>query len=73
MACADGIQECLETVRDLRANDAQENYMAGLEKKIKAVEKHAVAAELGIHEVCSELLPADKVSKVEELLARKSV
>ena len=32
----------------------------------------AVAAELGIHEVCSELLPVDKVSKVEELLARKS-
>ena len=32
----------------------------------------AVAAELGIHEVCSELLPADKVSRVEELLARKS-
>ena len=32
----------------------------------------AVAAELGIHEVCSELLPADKVSKVEELLARKT-
>ena len=32
----------------------------------------AVAAELGIHEVCCELLPADKVSKVEELLARKS-
>ena len=32
----------------------------------------AVAAELGIHEVCSELLPSDKVSKVEELLARKS-
>ena len=32
----------------------------------------AVAAELGIHEVCSELLPADKVSKVEELLARRS-
>ncbi len=32
----------------------------------------AVAAELGIHEVCSELLPTDKVSKVEELLARKS-
>ncbi len=32
----------------------------------------AVAAELGIHEVCSELLPADKVSRVEELLAEKS-
>ncbi len=32
----------------------------------------AVAAELGIHEVCSELLPADKVSRVEELLAEKN-
>ena len=30
-----------------------------------------VAEELGIDEVCSELLPADKVSKVEELLAAK--
>ena len=32
----------------------------------------SVAAELGIGEVHSELLPADKVSKVEELLANKS-
>lgn len=32
----------------------------------------AVAKELGIQEVHSELLPADKVSKVEELLAKKS-
>ncbi len=31
-----------------------------------------VAGELGIHTVCSELLPADKVSKVEELLAKES-
>ena len=31
-----------------------------------------VAKELGIDEVYSELLPADKVSKVEELLAQKS-
>ena len=30
-----------------------------------------VAAELGIDEVHSELLPADKVAKVEELLAKK--
>ena len=30
-----------------------------------------VAAELGVDEVCSELLPADKVKKVEELLADK--
>ncbi len=30
-----------------------------------------MAAELGIDEVHSELLPADKVAKVEELLAKK--
>lgn len=32
----------------------------------------AVASELGIDEVYSELLPADKVTKVEELLSQKS-
>lgn len=47
MECADGIQECLETVRDLRANNAQSTYMKGLDKKIKAVEKHAIVTELG--------------------------
>lgn len=47
MACADGIQECLETVRDLKANNAQEEYMEGLDRKIKSVEKHAIITELG--------------------------
>ena len=46
MDCADGIQECLETVRDLKANNAQDSYMKGLEKKIRAVEKHAIVNEL---------------------------
>lgn len=32
----------------------------------------AVAAELGLDEVCTELLPAGKVEKVEELLREKS-
>ena len=31
----------------------------------------SVAAELGVDEVHSELLPADKVEKIEELLAMK--
>lgn len=31
-----------------------------------------VAKDLGIQEVYSELLPGDKVSKVEELLDRKT-
>ena len=46
MDCADGIQECLETVRDLKANNASQSYMKGLEKKIRAVEKHAIVTEL---------------------------
>lgn len=47
MACADGIQECLENVRDLQAYNTQEDYMKGLTAKIKAVEKHAIVIELG--------------------------
>lgn len=46
MDCADGIQECLETVRDLKSNNAQKDYMNGLEKKIRAVEKYAIVNEL---------------------------
>ena len=47
MACADGIQECIETVRDLKANNAENAYLAGLDEKIRAVEKRAVFTELG--------------------------
>lgn len=47
MACADGIQECIETVRDLKANNAQDAYLEGLDTKIKAVEKRAIVTELG--------------------------
>lgn len=47
IACADGIQECLESVRDLKANNAEGKYLAGLDKKIKAVEKRAIITELG--------------------------
>lgn len=45
MACADGIQECLETVQDLKANNAEDYYLGGLDEKIKAVEKRAVISE----------------------------
>ncbi len=47
MACADGIQECIETVRDLKANNAENNYMKGLTVKIKNVEKRAIISEFG--------------------------
>ncbi|MCR5806096.1 MAG: ABC transporter ATP-binding protein/permease [Oscillospiraceae bacterium] len=42
----DGVQECLETVRDLRAYNAQEKYMDGLEKIIRNVEKQSLFTEL---------------------------
>ena len=43
--CLDGIQEGLETVRDLRSNNMADTYMTGLNKKIKAVEKHSLVSE----------------------------
>ncbi len=45
VACLDGIQEALETIRDLKAYNAVDSYMSGLEKKIKAVESHSIYAE----------------------------
>ncbi len=47
MACADGIQECIEAMRDLKANNAEEKYLKGLDKKIVAVEKRSIISELG--------------------------
>lgn len=46
MACADGLQEYIESVRDLKANNATENYLVGLKGKIKDVEKQNFKAEL---------------------------
>ena len=46
LAFADGIQECLESVRDLKANNAEDEYMVGLDAKIKAVEKRTIITEL---------------------------
>lgn len=43
---ADGIQECLESIRDLRANSAEDRYMEKLEGKIRTVEKEALYTEL---------------------------
>ena len=46
MACADGIQEYIETVRDLKANNAENTYLAGLAQKIRGVENRSISAEL---------------------------
>ncbi|WP_099204539.1 ABC transporter ATP-binding protein [Scatolibacter rhodanostii] len=47
MICADGIQECLEAVRDLQSNNAEADYLKTLDVKIKNVEKRAVISEFG--------------------------
>ena len=46
MTCADGIQEYIETLRDLKANNAEKTYLGGLSQKIRAVEKQTIYAEL---------------------------
>ena len=48
MACADGIQECIEAVQDLKANNAEDEYLRGLEQKIRAVERRSILNEFGL-------------------------
>ena len=57
-----------QAIQDLkRAGSSKTVMLTGDMKRVA----DQVAAELGIDEVHSELLPADKVAKVEELLAKK--
>ena len=58
-----------EAIANLKKNGIKETVM--LTGDIDNVARQ-VAGELGIDRVYSELLPADKVSKVEELLAKKT-
>lgn len=45
MDCADGIQEFLESIRDIKANNAEDRYVKRLAKKVAMVEKTAVSSE----------------------------
>lgn len=45
MACADGIQEYIETLQDLKANNAEQDYLGGLEQKVRTVEKRTIIGE----------------------------
>ena len=47
MACADGIQECIETVQELKSNNAENEYLKGLFKKVDNVEKRMIVSEFG--------------------------
>lgn len=58
-----------EAVQALKAAGIRKTVMLTGDRR-QVAEK--VAADLGVDEVCSELLPADKVEKVEELIQKKS-
>lgn len=47
IAVQDGIQECLETVRDLKSNNAEKEYLKGLDQKIDYLESRHMKSELG--------------------------
>ena len=61
--------EALEAIRNLKKVGVRRTIMLTGDKKEVG---EAVAARLGLDEVHAELLPGDKVAKVEELLSRQT-
>ncbi len=47
VALESGVQECIESLQDLKANNAEESYLNGLDQKIDEVEKRHIVTELG--------------------------
>ena len=46
IAASDGIQECIENIQDIKANNLQEEYLRGLDQKILNVESITIRLEL---------------------------
>ncbi len=46
VALADGIQECLETVQDIKACNQEEGYLQKLDKKMEDAEKAQISSEM---------------------------
>lgn len=46
LAMADGIQECLETVQDIKACNQEEQYLKKLDAKLEASEKTQISSEM---------------------------
>ena len=61
--------EAKEAIKGLKDNDVKQTVMLTGDRKSVG---EAVAAELGLDKVYTDLLPADKVTKVEELLEQQS-
>ena len=47
VALESGVQECIESLQDLKSSNAEERYLKGLDKKIDYVEKRHIITELG--------------------------
>ena len=47
LKCSEGVQECIETLKELKSMNGEKKYMEGLKTKIKDVEKKALLSELG--------------------------
>ncbi len=61
IAVQDGVQECLETVRDLKSNNAEKEYLDGLFEKIDNLESRHMKSELGI---AMFVVPAQMILKL---------
>lgn len=44
----DSVQECLETIKDLKAANGEKAYLKKIEKNVRQVEKYHIQAELGV-------------------------
>ena len=61
ISVADGVQECLETIRDLKSNKAEQAYLDGLNKKIDVLEGRMIKSELG---AAMFVVPAQMILKL---------
>lgn len=61
IAVQDGVQECLETIRDLKSNNAEQEYLDDLYGKIDTLEKRHIQSELGI---AMFVMPAQMILKL---------
>ena len=61
LAVADGIQEALETMRDLKSNNAEGKYLDALDEKIDKLEGRMIKSELG---AAMFVVPASMILKL---------
>ena len=61
LAVADGIQEALETMRDLKSNNAEGDYLDALDQKIDKMEGRMIQSELG---AAMFVVPASMILKL---------